>query len=243
MNAHWIARARSLALVAVLAAGAAGNAGAQDLSVLVRFGTQSFDKAASLDNTMFVGLDAMYPVTSWLEVGPSLSIGRGQTTGDHFVSTITYGVVGTGDTTTFYRATQPQTLMEGALSARLSMPGDRMIRPYAIVGVGGYVQLLDPVVMKRDARQLGVSFSAGVGAMYQISDRAGIVLDFRGFVLNDYDRTALDPREAINTPTAKAENSLWREDFPVAPSIKSSVTNYSMSLGFSYVPSFLGGGR
>jgi opacity protein-like surface antigen len=243
MNAHWITRARSLALAAVFAAGAAGSAGAQDLSVLVRLGSQSFDKAASLENTLFVGLDAMYPVNSWLELGPSLSIGRGQTTGDHFVSTITYGVVGTGDTTSFFRSTQPQTLLDATFGARVSLPGDRLIRPYALAGVGGYVQLLDPVVMGRDKRQVGVSFNAGVGAMYQFSERAGIALDFRAFVLNDYDRTALDPRAGINTPTARAENTLWAEDFPAAPASKSSVTNYSMSIGFSYVPSFLGGGR
>jgi opacity protein-like surface antigen len=243
MNAQWIARARSLALAAVFAAGAAGTAGAQDLSVLVRFGTQSFDKAASLDNTLFVGLDAMYPINSWLEVGPSLSIGRGQTTGDHFISALTYGVVGVGDTTTFYRATMPQTLMDGSLTARVSLPGERMIRPYATAAVGGYVQLMDPVVTRRDARQNGVSYTVGLGALYQITDRAGIALDVRAFTLTGYDRNELDPRPGINTPTARAENTLWREDFPVAPASKSSVTNYAMSLAFSYVPSFLGGGR
>jgi opacity protein-like surface antigen len=240
MNAHWTTRARSCLLAAVIAAGTAVPVAAQDISVLVRFGTQSFDKAASLDNTLMIGLDVLYPVNNWLELGPSLSIGRGQTTGNHFVSALTYGVVGLGDTTTFHRGTQPMTLLDATFNARVSMPGDRLIRPYATAGVGGYVQLLDPVVMRTDARQTGVSFNAGVGGLYQLSDRAGIALDFRAFSLNGYDRTALDPRPGVNT-LSKAEETLWREDFTVAPAVKSSVTNFAVSLAFSYVPSFLGG--
>jgi opacity protein-like surface antigen len=242
MIAHWTQRARSCLLAAVFAAGTAVPVAAQDISVLVRFGTQSFDKAASLENTLMIGLDVLYPVNSWLELGPSLSIGRGQTVGNHFISSITYGVVGLGDTTSFHRGTQPMTLLDATMNARVSMPGDRLVRPYATAGVGGYVQLLDPVVMRTDARQTGISFNAGVGALYQFSERAGIALDFRAFALNDYDRNALDPRPSINT-LAKAEETLWREDFPVAPASKSSVTNYAISLAFSYVPSFLGGGR
>ena len=67
MNAHWTTRARSCLLAAVIAAGTAVPVAAQDISVLVRFGTQSFDKAASLDNTLMIGLDVLYPVNNWLE--------------------------------------------------------------------------------------------------------------------------------------------------------------------------------
>ncbi len=244
MNALSLNGVRRFAAAVALVATAAAGAEAQDpaqISVLVRMGAQSFDKAASMDQGAFVGLDVMYGVNSWLSIGPALSIGRTQATGSHFISSLTYGIGQTGDTTTFHNSTQPITLLDGALNARVRMMQDRALQPYATAGVGGYVQFLDPVVMRGDRRQTGMQYNIGAGLLYQLSDRAGIALDVRAFTLMNYDRTEMDPRDNVLT-NARVERTLFREDFPLPPATKSSVTNFSMSLAFSYVPSFLGGG-
>jgi opacity protein-like surface antigen len=222
----------------------AGAAHAQDpsqVSVLVRFGGQSFDKAASIESAPFIGLDAMYGVNSWLSLGPSITVSRPQTTGDHFISSLTYGILGAGDTTTFYRATQPIVALDGALNARVRFLGGSALQPYATGGVGGYALFLDPQTMRGDVRMTGMSFNVGAGLAYQLSSQAGIVLDLRSQTLTDFDRTVLDPRDNLLTQ-ARVENTLFREDFPTPPKSKSTVTNFTFSIGFQYVPSFLGGG-
>lgn len=235
---------RRLAVGVALSGLAAGAAYAQDasqVSVLVRLGTQSFDKAASIDNAPFVGLDAMYSVNSWLSIGPAVTVGRPQTTGSHFISSLTYGILGAGDTTTFYNATQPIVVLDGALNARVKFLGGAKLQPYATGGVGGYALFLDPQTMRGDSRLIGLSFNVGAGVVYQFNDRAGLALDVRSVTLSDYDRTKLDPRDNLLTQ-AKVEETLFREDFPLPPKNKSAVTNFAFSIGFQYVPSFLGGG-
>lgn len=235
---------RRLAVGVALCGLTAGAAHAQDpsqVSVLVRFGGQSFDKAASLESASFIGLDAMYSVNSWLSLGPAITLGRPQTNGDHFISSVAYGILGSGDTTTFHRATQPVVVLDGALNARVRFLGGSNLQPYATGGVGGYAIFLDPQTMRGDVRMTGMSFNVGAGLAYQFSDRAGIALDLRSQTLTDYDRTVLDPRDN-NLTQARVENTLFREDFPTPPTSKSTVTNFALSIGFQYVPSFLGGG-
>jgi hypothetical protein len=235
---------RRLAVGVALCGLGAGAAHAQDpsqVSVLVRFGTQSFDKASSIESAAFIGLDAMYGVNSWLSIGPAITIGRPQTTGEHFISSLTYGIIGVGDTTTFYNTTQPVVVLDGALNARIKFLGGAKLQPYATGGVGAYIVFLDPQTMRGDSRFNGMSFNAGAGVLYQFSDRAGLAIDVRSNTFTDYDRTKLDPRDNLLTQ-ARVENTLYREFFPVPPTNKSAVTNFTFSIGFQYVPSFLGGG-
>jgi opacity protein-like surface antigen len=235
---------RRLAVGVALCGLGAGAAHAQDpsqVSILVRLGAQSFDKASSIEPAAFVGLDAMYGVNSWLSIGPAINLGRPQTTGEHFISSLTYGIVGAGDTTTFYNATQPVAVLDGALNARVKFLGGSKIQPYATGGVGGYIVFMDPQTMRGDKRMSGMAFNAGAGLLYQFSDRAGVALDLRSNTYTSYDRTELDPRDNLLTQ-ARVEGTLFREDFPLPPATKSTVTNFSLSIGFQYVPSFLGGG-
>lgn len=235
---------RRLAVGVALCGLTAGAAHAQDpsqVSVLVRFGAQSFDKAASIESAPFIGLDAMYGVNSWLSLGPSISLGRPQTTGEHFISSLTYGIVGTGDTTSFHLSTQPIVVLDGAFNARVKFLGGSALQPYATGGIGGYAIFMDPQTMRGDVRMIGMSFNAGVGVAYQFSDRAGVALDVRSLTMTNFDRTVMDPRYNILT-NARVEQTLFRADFPTPPQNKSTVTNFALSLGFQYVPSFLGGG-
>ena len=115
-KAHCWTSLRRFASAATVVAAAAGVASAQNASqvtVAVRGGLESFDKAASLNKSWVIGLDAMYGINNWLSIGPSMSLGRANTTGSHFVSVLTYGVLNLGDTTNFYEAAQPVNVLDG----------------------------------------------------------------------------------------------------------------------------------
>lgn len=215
------------------------------VGVTVRGGYNSFDKAASLDNSGFVGLDALYGVNQWLSMGPSLSIGRPSTNGDHFISVLTYGIASAGgDTTSFYRSTQPVNLLDGAFNVKVRLP-NRQLAPFATAGLGGYAFFMDPQVNRGERHKIGLAFNVGVGATYSFNDRAGLVFDVRSVTYTDYDRESLDPRfpGGQGQPTPRVEETLYAELFPTAPAKKSTVTNFAFSFGFSYVPQFFGGGR
>jgi outer membrane protein W len=193
--AHGGNAVRRLATVAVLATVAGGTAAAQaasEVTVAVRGGLQSFDKAASLDNTAMFGLDAMYGINPWLSFGPAMTLARANTTGDHFISMLTYGVINLGDTTTFYKASQPVNVLDGALNLKLHLQGSTF-QPYATGGIGGYVLFLDSQVNRGAKSKSGLSFNIGAGVLYPLNDVSGLVLDVRGATFTDYDRTVLDP--------------------------------------------------
>jgi hypothetical protein len=249
-QAHCWTSIRHFAVGAVLVGLAAGGAGAQTASqvtVAVRGGVESFDKAASIDKAAIIGLDAMYGINDWLSIGPTLSLGRANTTGSHFVSVLTYGVFNLGDTTTFHYAAQPISVFDGAMNVRVQLPG-RKLSPYATAGVGGYSMFLDVQSNRGERHHVGVSFNVGAGALYALSERAGITFDVRSSSFTDYDRTVLDPRMACEptvpttTQCPRVEYSLYAQDFKAPPKSKKTVTNLLFSVGFSYVPSFFGGG-
>ena len=243
-QAHCWTSLRRFASVAALAATAAGSAFAQSqgqVTVAVRGGYASYDKSASLDAAPVMGLDAMYGINNWLSIGPALSLGRPQTTGSHFISVITYGVLNLGDTTYFYEATQPVNVLDGALNVRVQLPG-RKLSPYATAGIGGYTLFLDVQANRGERHKVGLSFNAGAGALYALTERAGITFDIRSMTYTDYDRNVLDPRDDVVNFRTRVEETLYAEDFKPAPRSKSTVTNFVFSFGFSYVPFFFGGG-
>jgi hypothetical protein len=249
-KAHCWTSLKHLAAAAALVGVAAGAASAQSTSqvtVAVRGGIESFDKSASIDKAPFMGIDAMYGINKWLSIGPALSLGRANTTGSDFITIITYGVVGLGDTTNFFKAAQPITVLDGALNARVQLPG-RKLSPYATVGVGGYTLFLDVQANRGERHKVGLSFNAGAGVLYQLSERAGITFDIRSATFTKFDRTVLDPRVVCEpfvpatTQCPRVEYSLYKQDFAAPPKAKTTATNFLFSFGFSYVPSFFGGG-
>src|SRR5256885_3126962 len=103
-KAHCRILLRSIAAVAACSGLVAGTAHAQNASqvtVSVRAGQEKFDRAASLDNAVVLGLDTFYGVNKWLSIGPVPSLTRPNTNGDDFISVISYGVLNLGDTTSF----------------------------------------------------------------------------------------------------------------------------------------------
>jgi hypothetical protein len=160
---------------------------------------------------------------------------------------LTYGVLNLGDTTTFHYAAQPISVFDGALNVRAQLPGKKL-SPYATAGVGGYSLFLDVQSNRGERHKVGVSFNVGAGALYALSERAGITFDVRSSSFTDYDRTVLDPRIPCEptpptfAPCPRVEYTLFAPDFAPAPKAKKTVTNFMFSVGFSYVPSFFGGG-
>jgi outer membrane protein W len=244
---HGGSAVRRLVTAAMLAAVTGGVVRAQaasEVTVAVRGGLQSFDKSASLDNTAMFGLDAMYGINPWLSFGPAMTLARANTTGDHFISMLTYGVINLGDTTTFYEATQPVNVLDGALNLKLHLQGSTF-QPYATGGIGGYVLFLDSQVNRGAKSKSGLSFNIGAGVLYPLNDVSGLVLDVRGATFTDYDRTILDPRSLDNRlpQSARVENSIFAELWPAPPENKKTVFNFSVTLGFSYTPQQFGGGN
>lgn len=237
----------ALAALVGLGAGGARAQTASQVTVAVRGGYESFDKAASIDKSWVIGIDAMYGVNKWLSIGPVLTLGRPNTTGSHFMTVLTYGVLNVGDTTNFFKASQPISVLDGALNARVQLPGKKL-SPYATVGVGGYTLFLDVQANRGERHKVGVSFNVGAGVLYALNERAGLTFDVRSATFTDYDRSVLDPRMVCepqvptNTQCPRVEYSLFREDFAPAPKAKKTVMNLLFSFGFSYVPSFFGGG-
>lgn len=236
--------AATVAVLATVAAGVVHGQATSEVTVAVRGGLQSFDKSASLDNTAMFGLDAMYGINPWLSFGPAMTLSRANTTGDHFISMLTYGVINLGDTTTFYKATQPVNVLDGALNLKVHLQGSTF-QPYATGGIGGYVLFLDSQVNRGAKSKSGLSFNIGAGVLYPLSDVSGIVLDVRGVTFTDYDRTILDPRSPDARPpqNARVENSIFAELWPAPPENKKTVFNFSVTLGFSYTPQQFGGGN
>ena len=248
-KAHCWTSLRHFATMAGFAGLVAGSAIAQSpsqVTVAVRAGLESYDKAASLNKSWVIGLDAMYGVNKWLSIGPTLSLGRPNTNGSHFISVITYGVLNLGDTTNFYEAAQPVSVLDGALNMRVQLPGKKL-SPYATAGLGGFSLFMDVQSNRGEKHKVGLSFNVGAGALYAFSERAGITFDVRSSTFTDYDRNVLDPRVRCDptvpatTQCPRIEFSLFQEDFAVPPKAKKTVTNLLFSIGFSYVPSFFGG--
>ena len=69
-------------------------------------------------------------------------------------------------------------MLDGALNARVQLPGKKL-SPYATVGVGGYTLFLDVQANRGERHKVGLSFNAGAGVLYQLSERAGLTLDVR----------------------------------------------------------------
>src|SRR5687767_12197400 len=81
-------------------------------SVTTRLGGIRFDRAASLETSPFIGLDAEYNASRLFSIGTSVNVLRPNTRAEDFVTTVTFGVPTTGDTTSFFYTGQALSLVE-----------------------------------------------------------------------------------------------------------------------------------
>lgn len=227
------------ALAALAVLGTAGAAGAQNPSgqftVITKAGAFAPTRAASLQTSGVVGIDALYGLGRFFGIGTSVNVARTNTRAEDFITTITLGTIAAGDTTYFYETGQPVNLLDGSVLAMARLPiGDRLT-PYLVGGVGGYGIFLDPEINRGRRNFQGMTSTFGGGLSFRISQRAGIQFDVRNQTYFKYKADQLDPSNG------RFPNVFFIEDFPTRPDRKSTVNMLSYTIGFRYVPSGRGG--
>jgi hypothetical protein len=142
---------------------------------------------------------------------------------------LTFGDPATGDTTLFFRASQPVNILNGALALTAQMPVARL-RPYLTGGIGVYSVYLDPQVMRGASRFARMSGMLGGGIDFRLTESSGLRLDVRDVIFTNFDRERLRPASASFRAVTRPE------DLPAAPEAKDVLHNLAFSIGFSYTP-------
>ena len=232
----WRARVAALAVAALGASSLPSATQAQEVvrrfSVTTRGAVRTFDRASSLRAAPLVGLDAEYALTPFFGLGTAINATRANTYGEDFVTTLTYGQVQSGDTTTFYETSQAVNMVDGSLLATVRMPNPRF-SPFLTGGVGYYAMFFDASINRGQRRHSGAVYTVGGGASLAFSERAGIQLDVRDMIMANYDASLLEPSGG------RSANVTFIEDFPRPPGHKGTINSLAFSLGFRYVPDFL----
>jgi hypothetical protein len=199
------------------------------VDVTTRIGGIKFDRAASLETSAFLGLDGMYRINPYFSLGTELNVTQAKTTAEDFITSLTFGVPLSGDTTTFFGAGQAANLIQASIMGVLRPSAGRLV-PFALAGGGYYGIFLDPQINRGTRQFNGFSATVGGGVLYQISQSAGVQLDVRDLILMSYKAEKLDPADGRNP------NIWFLEDFAAPPDRKSTVHNIAFSLGFRYTP-------
>jgi hypothetical protein len=229
-GARRLAAAVTLVVAAgVLAVPAGAQAPVGQWAVTARSGMITFDDASTLEKSPYIGLDADYGLTRLFSLGTTVHVARPKTNRQDYLTSLTYGLGATGDTTFFYNVGQTMSMVEGEIAGNLRYPMGRLT-PFVKVGVGYYGLFLDPQINNGVKREDGMSFSGGAGVIFRLSERAGLQFDARSLTFNGFNQRALDPANGRNP------NILFPEDFPARPTSKSSISNFVFSIGFRYVP-------
>lgn len=224
-------RFRSLTLCALLLGASAASAQVtpRRFAVIPRGGYVQFDDASGLQGAGVIGVDALYAINRFFQIGTGLSAGRPSTRGEDFIASLTFG-----DTTLLVQVTQPVTLIDVNLAATLRWPGDRF-SPYLLGSVGSYLMYLDQQVVGGNNKIAKLSGTVGLGFNYRVAQGTGIQIDVRDLIFTDYDRDRLNPT------AVRFANLRFPEDVPRPPTEKSTLHNLMFSLGFSFTPTLAGG--
>lgn len=221
-----LAAAGALALLAA-------PAGAQDVprqfSVTVNGGGIAFDRSASLGNSPFLGIDGEYAFSRNFGIGTSVQVSQPRTRGEDFITTITFGLPASGDTTLFFENEQPTNLASGTVFLTGKLPLGRFT-PFVMGGGGYYGMFLDPQSNSGQRRFSGFTASAGAGVHIAVSGSTGFVVEARNQTLMNYKRTRLAPDRGVSP------NTVFPYRFGTPPENKDNVNNLLFSLGFRYVP-------
>ena len=223
----------ALAACVVMAGAAGAQARPRQFTVTPRGGVITFDDAAGLETGGALGVDAEYHFARFFSIGTNLTYARASTRGEDFLGRITYGIAEQGDTSFFFRITQPVSVLDASLNGTLRFPLGRLT-PFVTGGAGVYTMYLDPQV-NRGATRIGrLSGNVGGGVAVQLAERAGVTLDVRDLIFTDYNRARLNPTDG------RFRNFQFPTEFQTAPAPKSTVHNFMISLGFMYAPRFGG---
>lgn len=198
------------------------------VTVVPRGGWVRFSEATSMESSTFLGFEALYRLTPWLQVGPAVTIAQPSSNGDDFPAAFTYG-----DTTFLYKASQPVTMFDVGAVAHATLPTFGRLQPYALGGVGYYTLYMDPQVTGADRRYGRASFQLGGGADVRITESSGIRLDVRDLMFNDFDREVLNPVRSNFDAYSRFAGALPAR----TESTRGLKHNLVLSLGFTFTPS------
>jgi len=227
---------QSLLLLVLSASAVEAQVQNRRFSVTTRVGAVTPERSASLDAGGLVGLDTEYSINKYLGVGATLDVSRSNTRREDFIARLRYGnpAVGGGDTVFYQYLSQPVNTINFGVFGLARYPIGKLA-PFVMGGVGNYTMLLDTQVSGRAARKNDLSYTVGGGVWFQLNERTGIQLDVRSLMLQNYDRGFLDPS------SGRSPNTVFPEDFPVAPAAKNTAQNTVLTLGFRYIPGASGG--
>lgn len=222
-----------LALAAGLlaVAGAARPAAAQltqgQFRVTPQVGLQRFDPASSIDNAARFGLSTDYAVTRNFSLGLWLGSSQPETNGTDFLTAQTFG-----DTTRILAVKQSLDIFDFGASAQF-LPGTfGRLSPYLQGGVGLYQIHLDPQVAGGLEKVTKPLYLLGAGTSVRLGRGVAFLVDVRDHIYSDYDRDKLFAATPADFPYA--------EFVPAARASKSTLNNFTFSIGFSFTPTRAG---
>jgi len=214
-------------------------------TVTPHVGTIHWDESSALANkvadddgsftksvvTPMVGISAIYNVLRQVGLGAYFDAARAETRGDYF-PTVLFKY---GSDIDLNVVSQRVTVLLYGLQGQFQIPLGRF-EPYVAGGFGGSTIFTDAQQNDGNRRINSTSAQVGGGLGYQVGG-GRIVLDVRDYVLFDWDRDKLNPatNPAFQNTTLPSVN-------PTPPEEKSTIHNFRIALGFSFVPRFLGGG-
>lgn len=212
-------------------------------TVTPHVGTMRWDESSALANkaadddgaftksivTPMFGISAIYNVLRQVGFGAYIDAGRAETRGDYF-PTVAFQY---GNEIDLNVVSQRVTVLLYGLQGQLQLPVGRF-EPYVGGGFGGVTLFGD--AQQNDGNRRINATSAQFGGGLALNVGGGrIVLDARDYVFFDWDRDELNPSTnvAFQNTTLPSVNA-------TPPEKKSTVNNFRIALGFSFVPRFGG---
>ncbi len=230
---------RLIALVGTVLLGAqalGAQTQAKTFDLGARVGQQVFAKGTALENTPFVGLDAIYelpwnPLAALVKgatfgVGVAVDVSRPVTRGNQFPAV----AFDFGDTTFLYAVAQRITLIQSSLQAVAGVPLGGKARVYGFAGTGLYSMFLDPRAMGKNTKFSNAMVNFGGGLNYAMSSTIGVRVQVQTMAYTNYDRSRLDATQAY------IRDQRIKDALPAPDATSSTPTNMQYSLVFQYIP-------
>jgi opacity protein-like surface antigen len=205
-------------------------------SVDVVTGLQNYDAASGMNGGAFLGAAAMYSITDRIAVGPSLQYTRHTSDESFFTGVLDFGA----DSARVYQVGQTLNTLNYTLDGRFDFLPANDFNPYVMAGIGGYTTYLETQPNDGFGRLTDLMFQFGGGIRWSVSPGAGVAIDLRDVVYNNWDREQLNPirPEHRNCSVPGDPSSQCR--FPLAeaetPSAKSTIHNLRFAIGLTFIP-------
>jgi len=172
------------------------------------------------------GLSANFNVLRQLGIGAYFEAARPETRGDYFPA----AYFKYGQDVQLTTVSQRVTVMMYGVQGQFQFPISKL-EPYVSGGFGGVTVNTDPQQNNENRQISNKSAQFGGGIGYHIGAGA-IVLDVRNFMFFNWDRDRLYPVSPTYQNTTVPVANL------APPAEKSTINNFRIALGFSYVPRF-----